>query len=77
MLSTVIFSTIAYLIVITILISRRVEPQHYQKLKEDYLMFKLKTVYEYYPQLAGLSCWEIVEKYDLDELYNNITVKLR
>jgi len=48
---------------------------HARDARETYAMFKLRTVRRYYPELHKYSYEEILSEYDVNALYNNLSLK--
>jgi hypothetical protein len=61
-------------IFVTLYISKVSEAQRVRAFREDLLLFKLKTVQRYYPELNSLNYFEIAQNYDLDEIYYTIPI---
>ncbi len=67
--------TIMFMMAIAFSLQKQATVKAEQSFREDLLLFKIRSIYNYYPELRDKDIYEIINDYDIDDAYNRIKLR--
>ena len=67
--------TMMFAAAITLILQRQATIKAEESFREDLLIFKLRSIYNYYPELRDKNIYEVVNEYDVEDAYNKMRLR--